>query len=150
MAPVQTTYNENIRPAVEGQLADERQKSIKSLTVENSEGVGFGKPVGYGSSGEQCKPIASGQATVFAGITVRDRSVLTGEKFSQYESARVITEGPVWVKVAQTVAPGDTAYVRPSNGDFQKDNTNSGVAIAGRFETAATSGNLARLMLNGV
>lgn len=143
--PVQTTYLDNMRPALPGMLADMAPKTLISRTVEASGGLAFGVPVEL-TANESCKLFDGG--TVH-GVSVRERSTAAGtDKFSQYESARILTEGAVWVTVAQDVVAGDPVYVRPSNGDWQKDNTNSAVAYAGAvFETAASATGIARIRI---
>lgn len=142
MPNVQSTYSENLRKAIPGQKGTMVPATLISRTVENAEGVGFGKAVSRAVNDNGCKAFTTGD-TAILGITILDRSAnATG--FAQYDSARIMTKGDVWVTVAQAVNDGDPVYVRPSNGDFQKDNTNSAVLLAGAvYDTTAGIAGLA-------
>ncbi|MCU9949847.1 hypothetical protein [Pseudomonas sp. PDM13] len=123
---VQDTYSENMRPAVPGQLVDSSPKTLISRTVEDANGIGFGLPAFQGTSDKGIKN--SGTATQFVGITVRERSLRAeADGFKQYDSARLITEGPVWVAAPGAVSAGGTV-------------TLGGVLIPGaRYDTSTTA-----------
>lgn len=145
MPNVQPTYSENIRPAIAGAKGTMTPATVISRTVENSGGVAFGKAVAQGTNDNGCHAFTAGD-TAILGVALLDRSARgsDGKSYSRYESARILTEGDVWVVVAQDVVAGQPVYVRPSNGDFQKDNTNSAVQWAGaRYDTSVASGGLA-------
>lgn len=144
MPPIQTTYPDHIRDAVAGAPGTMISSTDISRTVENVGGVAFGKAVAQGTQDYGCHAFTAGDTAVL-GFAMRDRSLVAeGNSFPRYESARIRTEGDLWVQVAQNVVAGDPVYVRPSNGDIQKDNTNSAVAATGwRFDTSASSGELA-------
>lgn len=146
---VQTTYNDTPGAAVAGARASMIDAVILSRNVETSAGIGFGVAVEQGASDKGCKVFDGG--TVL-GVTVLDRSasglnpatgVRTADTFGHYESARVMTKGDIWLVCTTGCSAGDPIYVRPSNNTFQNSSANSGVQIAGRWETTATAGALA-------
>lgn len=153
---IQTSYPSNMAAAVAGMRASSIPATIVSRTVETA-AVGFGKAVEQGAADNGCKLFDGG---VVFGITLLDRSasgltlsggLITGETVDSYgvgESAAVILKGDVWAVCATGCAPGDPVYVRPSNGDFQNDNTNSAVLIPGaRWNTTAAAAALAIIYL---
>lgn len=123
---VQDTYSEHMRPAVPGQLVDSSPKTLISRTVEDANGIGFGVPAYQGTRDKGIKN--TGTATQFVGITVRERSLRAeADGFKQYDSARLITEGPVWVAAPGAVTAGGTV-------------TLGGVLIPGaRYDTSTTA-----------
>ena len=111
----QLGYNETMRPAIEGALANMVPRTLISRTVESAAGVGFGKAVSQGTAD---KGVSVTPNTKFVGITVIDRSAggigTTGTGFAQYESARILTNGTVWVLANVAVAAGILLHhVRP-------------------------------------
>lgn len=144
---VQTTYSETIRAGVPGQIVNTEDAVLVSRTVETAAGIGFGKPVKQGTADKGVILFDGG--TVF-GVTVRERSIDAndGDDFGQYADARVMLKGVVWVTCATGCSAGDSVFVRPSNGDFQDSNANSGVQIVGaRWDTSAEAGAIAQLRL---
>lgn len=143
---VQDSYSANIRAAVPGMIANEEGKTLISRNVETVAGIGFGLPVAQGASDGGCVATSAG-TTKILGITVRDRSVRpeTPNVFAQYDSARVMTKGVVWVVASVAVAAGDAVTVVVATGAFS--NT-GGVAIANaRYDTSAAAGALAKVRL---
>lgn len=142
---IQNTYEENIRQAVAGQVGNMYPAGFISRTVEDAAGIGFGIAVAQGAADFGCKAFGSGDTAVL-GITARERSLDANEpnKFAEGDTARVLTEGAIWVQAAVAVTAGAGVFVRPSNGDFQPTNANSAVQIAGaRWETSTTGAGLA-------
>lgn len=139
--PTQSTYSENIRAAVPGQLVDMTQKTLLSRTVEAAGGLGFGIPAVQGVADKGIRAFAAGDtAADFVGITVRERSVDAGsDKFGQYDSARVLTKGAIWVLASVTVAAGDTVYVVPDTGLFTNVATGNVLITGARFDTSTTA-----------
>lgn len=144
--PVQTTYLDNIRPGLPGAQADMTPSSVISRDVEGATGIKFGAAVMRGVAERGALPAGAGgvfTAARYLGFALRDRSAVgTVENgFAERESARIMTHGTLWATPAQNVVAGDPVYVRPSNGDIQKDNTNSAVLIPGAvWDTTATAG----------
>lgn len=130
---------------IAGAIVNTENKNIISRTVEDAAGIAFGLAVAQGVNDKGIRAVTTGD-TDFVGITVLDRTAgdLINGKFVQYESARVLEEGVIWVEVTEAVKAGDAAAVDLANGKFNK----AGAAIAGaRFETSAASGGLAQLRL---
>lgn len=67
----------------------------------------------------------------------------TADKYQQYDTAAILTEGAVWVTLGDTVTDGDPVSV-DSSGDFV---TGSGVPLPGWvFDTSGGSAALARIV----
>lgn len=113
--------------------------TLISRTVEDSAGIAMGLPV---SQGTDDRGVTAG-ATNFVGITVND---YVNESFDQYEQARVMTEGTIWVKAAGTVAAGDS--VTYASG-WKTGGTTGRVLSDARYETSGGSGDLVVIRLWG-
>ena len=150
MPAVQTTYNSTMSAARAGMIADMRGSTLVSYNTEAA--LAFGVPVSKGTAEGQCKLTAAG-ATDIIGITVRDRSVAAGQDaYAQYDSARVMTEGAIWVTVTDAggVAAGDLVWVKKVDGTFSNADAGSSgsLKINGRWETTAANGALAVITFN--
>jgi len=154
---VQTTYPDTQPVAVAGAQATMIPTTLISRTVEVA-AVGFGVPVEQGIADKGCKKFDGGK---LLGITALDRSasgltVVAGQvtasapdTFGVGQSALVMTKGDLWVIAATAVAAGDDVYIRPSNGDFQNDATNSATVVDGlRWDTTTVAGGLAVLRMS--
>lgn len=138
---VQSTYSENIRAAVPGQLVDTIPKTLLSRTVEDAGGLAFGIPVAQGAADKGIRAFTTGDtAAKFIGITVRERSVAAeADQFKQYDSARVLTKGAVWVTASVAVVAGDAVYVVPATGLFTNVDTGNVLIAGARFDTSTTA-----------
>ena len=150
MPAVQTTYSATMSAARAGMIADMRGSTLVSYNTEAA--LAFGVPVSKGTAEGQCKLTAAG-ATDIIGITVRDRSVAAGQDaYAQYDSARVMTEGAIWVTVTDAggVAAGDLVWVKKADGTFSNADAGSAgsLKINGRWETTAANGALAVITFN--
>lgn len=156
---VQTSYSENIRPAVAGMIANEEPAVIISRTIIDAAGVEFGKVVQEastdGSTDGQCTAdldTADMDAYKFIGITVRERSVRpeTPNKFAQYESARIMRKGVIWVQASAAVTAGTDVTVTLATGALNSIAVGAGqVAIPNaRWESSTTGAGLAKLRLS--
>lgn len=134
---VQDTYAENIPAGVPGAIVDMIPKTLISRTVEPAAGIAFGLPVYRGVNDKGV--VATGTAANYVGFTVLDRSVREGNQFSQYESARIMTDGALWITAPAAVADGAAVVI-------------GGVTIPGAFyQTTTTAANqLAQIRLNRV
>lgn len=146
MPSVQTSYPDNIAPAVAGMRANEEPATLISRTVETAAGISFGVGVMQGTEDKGCD-ISDGSSLL--GVTVRDRSVSpeVPNKFAQYESARIMMSGCIWVLNSGGVSAGDPVHVL-NNGVF----ANSGGTLIenARWETSAADGKLAVLRLGAL
>ena len=146
----QTTYPDIAAAAVVGAQATMRDADIVSRAVETAAGIAFGSPVMQGTADKQVGFFTAG--TVY-GVAMLDRSavglnpatgVIADDTFGLNESARIMVKGDIWLTAAVAVAAGDPVYVRPSNGTWQNDATNSGVLVVGaRWDTSAAIAGLA-------
>lgn len=144
----QLTYSENIRAAIEGARATMVPATLISRTVETAAGIGFGKAVFQGTDdmGVTITP-----NTLFVGITIIDRSAngigTTGTGFPQYESARILTKGAVWVLASVEVAAGDPVYTTLT-GAFTNVATDNTEIAGARWDTSTTgAGQLAQVRI---
>lgn len=155
MPAVQTIYNENIGAARAGMIANEEPVTLISRTVETAAGIGFGKVVQQGVADDGCiSDLATSAMTVqtYIGVTVRERSVRpeTPNLFAQYESARVMRKGVIWVDVAVAVAPTDIVTVTLASGVIGKTAVGAGVVAIpnARWESTTGGAGLAKLRLS--
>lgn len=152
---VQTSYSENIRAAVEGMIANMESVNLISRTVETAAGIGFGVPVEQGSEDNGCG-VVDASTTEVTGITCRERSVrpLDGNEFEQYDSARLMTKGVVWVTVTDAggVSAGDPVWLDLSDaGSFGNADVGfgNGLNLAGcRWDSSAANGALAKIRVD--
>ncbi|MCO5085146.1 MAG: DUF2190 domain-containing protein [Mesorhizobium sp.] len=155
---VQTTYNETIDAARAGMIANEEPVVLISRTIIDAAGVGFGKVVQEaatdGSKDGQCTAdidTADMDAYKFLGITVRERSVRpeTPNKFAQYESARIMRRGVIWVEVAGAVKAGEDVTVTLASGVLGTAGVGAGVVAIpnARWESSTSGAGLAKLRL---
>lgn len=153
---VQTSYSETIGAARAGQIANEEPVVLISRTVADADGIGFGKVVMEaatdGSKDGMCSAtLTSLDAYNFLGITVRERSVRpeTPNKFAQYESARIMRKGVIWVEVAGAVKAGEDVTVTLATGALGSTAVAAGIVAIpnARWESSTSGAGLAKLRL---
>lgn len=136
-------YKQEMDAGVAGAVATTENKDIVSRTVEVVDGIGFGLAVVQGTKDKGVRLATTGDTKIL-GVTVLDRTAgdLVNDKFPQYESARVMIKGTIWVEVTEAVAAGDDVAVDLTTAKFNK----AGVKIANaRYETSAAIGGLAQI-----
>lgn len=143
----QSTYSATQRPGLPGHVADQRAAVMRSVTVEAVGGLGFGLPVFQGTLDEAGRvKINADTITDFLGVSVRDRSVMEGDGYKQYESARVMQTGPIWVTAAVQVAAGDPVAVTSAGVWSNVAGTDGLVIPDARWDTSTVGTNkLARI-----
>lgn len=155
---VQTSYSESIGAARAGMIANTEPCTLISRIIIDAAGVGFGKVVQEaatdGSKDGQCTAdldTADMDAYKFLGITVRERSVNpeTPNKFAQYESARIMRKGVIWVEVAGAVKAGEDVTVTLATGVLGSAAVGAGVVAIpnARWESSTSGAGLAKLRL---
>lgn len=147
--PYAPTYAERMSKARKGMVDTMEPKSVVSRNVEDAAGIGFGVAVFQGARDKGCKKDPTGATALdFIGITMRDRGVraTSPNAFAQFDSARILRSGPIWVEVDGPVAAGDPVV---ANVNDRFGNDGAGFTIEGaRFETSATAaGQLAVVLL---
>lgn len=159
MPTVQSTYSETIGAARAGMISNEEPALFISRTVADAAGIGFGKVVQEaatnGTKDGQCTAdldTADMDAYTFLGITVRERSVRpeTPNKFAQYESARIMRKGVIWVEVAGAVKAGEDVTVTLASGVLGTAAASAGTVVAipnARWESSISGAGLAKLRL---
>jgi len=162
MPAVQTTYNERTDNAREGMIANEEPSVLISRTIFDAAGVGFGKVVMQPPAGaindEGCTAVLNGggntlTADKFIGITVRERNVRPEmeNKFDQYQSARIMRKGVIWVMTGGAVAAGGGVVTVDTTTGVISATAASGTQIQitrARWETTTTGVGLAKLRLD--
>lgn len=140
---VQTTYSSTIRAGLPGMIVDMIPKTLISRTVQAAGGLAFGVPVIQGTAEKAGRASTTGDiAAKFVGISVRDRSVKAeANQYSQYESARVMTKGSIWVTASVQVAAGDPVYFVPATGVWTNVATDNVLVANARFDTSTTGAN---------
>lgn len=128
---------------VAGSIATTENRDIKSRTVEDAAGIAFGLAVAQGANDKGIRAVKTGD-TKFVGITALDLSSRDDGKFLQYESARILKKGGIWVEVTEAVNAGDDVAVDLATGKFNKAGAKYPNA---RFETSAVAGGLAQVEL---
>lgn len=155
---VQTSYSETIGAARAGMIANEEPVVLISRTVADAAGIAFGKVVQEaatdGSKDGQCTAdldTADMDAYTFLGITVRERSVNpeTPNKFAQYETARIMRKGVIWVEVAGAVKAGEDVTVTLATGVLGTASVTAGVVAIpnARWESSTSGAGLAKVRL---
>tara|TARA_R100000687_G_scaffold83707_1_gene89652 strand:+ start:16516 stop:16965 length:450 start_codon:yes stop_codon:yes gene_type:complete len=146
---VQSTYSATLSAAVAGMVGNMVPATFISRTVEDAAGIAFGLAAAQGTEDYECSAFGSGD-TAIIGIVARERDVdpATPSKFAQYENARIMTKGCVWVTASVAVNAGDPVYVIPATGAYAKTSASSAVLIANaRWETSTTGEGLALVRL---
>lgn len=144
------TENYNIDPEVaqEGQIADTTPATILSRTVDTD--IAFGRAVEKGAKQHSVKAAAA----KVDGITVRSQATgaraATPDVYPANDTAAILTQGAIWVKVDSTVAEGDDVTVTTATGLFGTKAVAAGViAVPGAvFDTGAAANGLARIRVN--
>ena len=129
MAP-QTSYPSANDLGLEGMIADLAQRTVDSLTNEESSAVPFGRGVIAGTDDDQFK-LPSGAANVMRGITVHSQATEdpTDDGIASEETAGVMVEGRIIVTPETTIAIGDPVFLRWTAGAAGE--------VAGRFRNDA-------------
>ena len=126
-----------------GMLATLENTKLESHVVENAEGIAFGLAVAQGTNDRGVRPVKSGD-TKFIGIVASDDSSRADDRFVQYEEARVLINGSIWVQVTEDVKADDDVAVDLTTGKFNKSGAKYPNA---RYRTSAVSGSLAQVQL---
>lgn len=136
------TYTGRTGLGYAGMIAEgQTVKDVASKAVENAN-LPFGRAVGAGTADGSCRLGGTG----YVGITVADKS-RANDLYEVGEMAGVMRKGTIWVNVSANVDPSDTVYFVAATGVITSSSSGA-VAIPGaKFETTATSGNLARVYL---
>ena len=144
------TENYNIDPEVaqEGQVADTSPATILSRAVDAE--IGFGKAVQKGAKQHSVKAAVD----KVDGITVRSQATgaraASPDVYPINDTAAILTQGPIWVKVDSTVVEGDDVTVTVATGLFGTKAVAAGViAVPGAvFDTGVAANRLARIRVN--
>ena len=142
---VQTAYSDTMDAARPGMIANTEPHNLISRGVEDAAGIGFGVAAAQGANDRGIKAFGAGDK--FVGVVVRERSLNAnnvGDIFEQYADARIMRKGTIWVVASVAVAAGDPITVDDATGDF---GIAGNVEIAGRWETSAAAGELAKINL---
>ncbi len=143
MPTVQSTYADTISAGYAGAIVNEEPRVLISRTVEDAAGIAFGLAVMQGTEDKGC---VVGDGSAFLGVTVRDQSVEDGsaDAFAQYEDARIMTKGVIWVANSGGVSAGDPVVILA---DGALGTGSSPLVVGARWDTTASDGELAQLRL---
>jgi hypothetical protein len=133
-----------MRAGVAGAIASMEGERLISRTVQDAAGIAFGLAVEAGTEENTC---ITGSAGPFLGVTVMDRGISPDfpNGFAQYTTARIMTQGVLWVEVTEAVNQKDLVKYDPATKKWGKTaGVNFGVA---RFESKTTAGGIAKLSL---
>lgn len=144
---VQSTYTERMDAAVAGQIANTETSNVISRTVEDSAGIAFGLAVTQGTDDHECTAFA-GTGSIL-GIAARDQSVDPDNpsEFAEGDTARILTQGVIWVTAAEAVDAGDSVYVE-DDGTFTSTANSTATQIDNaRWDTSTTGSALAKVAI---
>lgn len=148
----QTVFNDRLRPAVAGMIANTRPKDTVSKIVADVAGVGFGLPVFQGGAANQIT--AAFALDGFIGVTIRDVTlartqvdIAFTDKYKQGENAGILREGVIWVEASVAVSANDAAYVTPAGAFTNVDGGGANAGPIGRWDSDTAGVGLARLEL---
>lgn len=110
MPTLQSTYSDDLAVAYAGMVGNGETSNRISRTVEDAAGIAFGKPVYRGSGDHGCTATVGTLAT-FLGFTVATsaQAPVSGQdadEYQQYDTATIMTSGPIYVAVTGAVADG--------------------------------------------
>lgn len=156
--PVQTSYEIDHSPAVEGAVVDGQLKNIRSKAAEVA--IPFGRVVCRGTAAGQCKlPTSAGEVTAAIGVSVRVQGdVANASDVLQYEIGKdvsIIDFGVVYMRTEAAVVAGGSVFVRHTAGAGEElgrvrddaDGTDATVLPLAKFDAAAGDGELVPVRL---
>ena len=144
-------YLDKMPEGYPGALADEVAKDLYSLSVAGTTPLAFGAAAAYGTLRGTCRPIAAADTIAnFAGIVTMTRSAMGDDAYTQYESARLISKGRVWVTTATQPADGAPVFLNPTTGAWSSASAAGNFQIPGARFIRSLSATLAVVELNGV
>jgi hypothetical protein len=143
MPTISESYASTMSNGYAGAIVNTEPRTLISRTVEDAAGIGFGLVVMQGTNDKGC---VIGDGTSFLGVTVREQDTEASDPdvFAQYDSARIMTKGVVWVVNNGGVSAGDEVALDTSGG---LAGATSGDIPGARWETTADDGELAQLRL---
>ena len=114
MPTVQDTFANDFGIAFEGMVANGETSNRISRTIEDADGVGFGRAVFRGAGEHGCTGAVSSGAKLL-GWTIADHGVpvfpgqTTRDVFPQYHNVPIMERGAIWVinRSGATMNPGD-------------------------------------------
>lgn len=147
--PYTENYSTDPAIALEGQVADTSPAVVLSRTVEAA--IPFGRAV---QKGTKQHTVVEAVAGPVVGITVRSQATgareATPDVYPKGDTAAILTQGPIWVKVDSTVVEGDDVTVTVATGLFGTKAVAAGVIAVPNavFDTGAAANGLARIRIN--
>lgn len=143
MPTVQSTYADTMDAGYAGAIVNTEPSVLISRTVEDAAGIAFGLAVMQGTND---KGVVVGDGSGFLGVTVREQDVDPENPsiFAQYDNARIMTKGVIWVENSGGVAAGDEVSLLAAGA---LGGATSGDIAGARWETTASDGELAQLRL---
>jgi len=153
------TYSDTMEAGRVGQLVDTESVDLISR-VSEVDNLAFGTPLEPGDTTVQgagsmsvnnteaaaVKPYAGGR---FVGISVRERSIGTGDVWNKGDNLRVAhSQGALWVECGAAVKPGDPVFIAAGSTQFSNA---GGTQIPALWETTtAAAGELGVIRLQSM
>lgn len=159
----QTTYSLSPDAAFAGLIADIRNATIESYTVENAAGIGFGLGVKLGAvvpnftSPNKGITVLTAVSDALIGFTTQQHSEqaypfsVSSAKYAQYETANIVRKGTIWVQTNGSVTSGGAVYVVYTGADAGKsraDSTNAILVPGAMYRSSVTGAGVALVELN--
>lgn len=155
----QTTYTRVAPEAFAGMLADSGPNNIISRAHEEATAQDFGKPYVAGTDPETqvLLPSAAGQTVLGVSVHRHTEKARTSGTAQAEPSVNLdlMREGAIFVEVEATVVAGGLVAFRHTTvgplvpgGWSSVDDANTDLLSNARWDTGATAGNVAKLVLN--
>jgi hypothetical protein len=155
---VQTNYSPQIRPAVEGMIADMMPSAIVTRLCETMTGIPFGKAVSQGT--QSAKGVLLGGASKYQGVTVIDNTLSISpldpysstlnpvDAYGYQTNVAVMTRGHLWGKAWSVIAPNDPVYYDAALGTL--GNAAAGQSANGSIQFSQQPADGNTIIINGV
>jgi hypothetical protein len=157
-APVQTTYTQYVNVGQNGMPATMTGWDVDTRIFEDQAsplaGIGFGLAVCQGAADKGCRlGLMSGR--LFVGITRAVQTLaslgpvpIPADTYWNGDNVNVHVRGDIWVIVGNNVTADAAVYCNTATGQLGASGiTNAGQITNARWQTTATSGNLAVVRL---
>jgi hypothetical protein len=147
MPAIQTTYLATHAQAFEGMVANSEPCVVISRTVEDVEGIGFGKVAVQGDRDDTITDAEASKA--FRGITVMDPATIsvTVDKYDRYATVPVMTKGVIWVQASVAVSVGQPVYFVPATGVLTNVSTSNTLIPNAIWDSSTSGAALAKVRL---
>lgn len=150
MAVVNQTYADSIAKGYAGMVANGEVSNRISRTNEAAAVLPFGRAAFRGTGDHGCVPTV-GTAATFLGFAIANyipqpnAEGVQLDSYPQYASVPIMTQGVLWVTVAEDVTDGAQVYIDADDGSIVDTATDNIAATGWFFQDTVASGGLARI-----